>query len=809
MRVCLLLLFATMSLVADEPRRDRYGDALPEGAISRLGTTRWRYKQVLAFSPDGKWAALKRQEINGGMVLCDAMTGEEKHQLGQSAICWAAVFAPDSKTLVLSAGDAIDLYEVESGKHLREIARLTAAHRIAFSPNGKYFAAGAHEQVRVWETEKWDNLPMRTQKNTHFFALAFSADSKRIAAGNRHGNIYVWEVFSGRDLADLQTHTGEIASLAFVENGTQIVSSCATIGPAAKNQRPLRLWDLKTGKEIERFPALERGIGPLTVEGKTLLSGSVDGTLRTWDIATGKELKAVKNLPCHGNSSGRLLMTADCKQLVSHHWNVIFWDRETGKRTTRYPDAPEAPVAVVGFLPDGKRLWTIEEFAAVRLWEAESGKQLQNWSLETPAEDRIMAADLNAAADRAVTVHMKPDGKRSVHFWKLSPEKGPQHERAWEKPGVDVLRAYLSPDGKLAVLSAQDENLLVLDSATGKELARITQVPGFDLPCVFSPDGRWLAVHAARGILELYAVDGPRLELRQQIQPSGWAMAFSRDSRTLAVAPGNNVIKLYETLTGDLRGMVHAPMSRRVDPHAFHPHGHALLGALHYSDELVFWDLRTEKQFGPWRLGNGYTERLVASPDGKRLAISGKDSTVLIWDLDRPEWKKLEAAPLNAVERSTCWDALSDTDAEVAYTAIRKLAGDPRSVAMLKEKMKPIASADAARLEMLIAKLDSKSFTERSSAEQELEKLGYAAEGALRQALGGQPSLEKRKRIEEILKKLNALTLSLEHRRTLRAIEVLELLRTPDSRAALQAYIKAMPDCLPRREAESALQRIR
>src|SRR5438046_675574 len=49
-----LLLFASLAF-AGEPKRDRHGDLLPEGAVARLGTIQAHPGAYsIAFSPDGK-----------------------------------------------------------------------------------------------------------------------------------------------------------------------------------------------------------------------------------------------------------------------------------------------------------------------------------------------------------------------------------------------------------------------------------------------------------------------------------------------------------------------------------------------------------------------------------------------------------------------------------------------------------------------------------------------------------------------------------------------------------------------------------
>src|SRR5438093_708730 len=54
------------------PRVDLHGDPLPDGAVARLSTTRWRlHESPLTFSPDGRYALVVGETTR----LVDAATG--------------------------------------------------------------------------------------------------------------------------------------------------------------------------------------------------------------------------------------------------------------------------------------------------------------------------------------------------------------------------------------------------------------------------------------------------------------------------------------------------------------------------------------------------------------------------------------------------------------------------------------------------------------------------------------------------------------------------------------------------------------
>src|SRR5262249_32213803 len=145
-----------------------------------------------------------------------------------------------------------------------------------------------------------------------------------------------------------------------------------------------------------------------------------------------------------------------------------------------------------------------------------------------------------------------------------------------------------------------------------------------------------------------------------------------------------------------------------------------------------------------------------------------------------------------------------------AYQAVWALASAPeQAVPLFRERLQKVPATDQGqRIARLIADLDSDEFAVREGATRELQELGRAAEQPLRQALTKGLSLEARRRVEQVLDKLKAEAASPDALRAPRAVEVLELIGTPEARKVLEEWAGGAPEAVLTQEAKASLERL-
>jgi hypothetical protein len=227
-------------------------------------------------------------------------------------------------------------------------------------------------------------------------------------------------------------------------------------------------------------------------------------------------------------------------------------------------------------------------------------------------------------------------------------------------------------------------------------------------------------------------------------------------------------------------------------------------------DVIHLWEVATGKEIRTFRGHRGEVNSLAFSANGRRLISASTDSTALLWDLtlaSRPA--ESNAKRPGAEEVAAWWEDLTSPDAARAYAAVWRLADVPEvSVPFLRRHLKPVTDAEVKQIGQHITDLDSEAFAVREKAFQSLQRLGPAAASALRQALEHKPSLEVRRRIEQLLEGLSTGPVPAETQRTLRALAVLEHAGTPEARRLLQALADGAPEAWLTQEARYPVKRL-
>src|SRR5262249_3974048 len=157
------------------------------------------------------------------------------------------------------------------------------------------------------------------------------------------------------------------------------------------------------------------------------------------------------------------------------------------------------------------------------------------------------------------------------------------------------------------------------------------------------------------------------------------------------------------------------------------------------------------------------------------------------------------------------WKELANADAAVAFQAARVLSAAPKqSVPFLREVLRPEAASDVTpeQVARWIADLDSDEFAVRTRAAAELSRNARQAESLLRKALKAPASVETKRRLEQIVVRLDQRELPPERLQTQRGLGVLERVATPEALEAVEQLSKGPEGAWLTRQAKKSLDRM-
>lgn len=458
------------------------------------------------------------------------------------------------------------------------------------------------------------------------YAMAMSADGKRIVTGGQDKIIKVWNVEAGKEpLAVLHGHEQSIQSLAINSDGTRIASTGA--------DGTIRIWEPDKSDQSIHVLAPARDAGP---KARMSVANQGDGSrivfsqgqlVKAWDVlSTDKQLKTFSG---HVGDIQSVAVSADGKRVAAGGDDgfIRVWDYEK-------PDAPRFTfrghkdrILSVAINADGRQIVSGSDDGSIKLWRTQQGQR-----------DLV----LSGRKGEVTSVAISKNGGRvftaggSIKIWDAV--RGPQP--LFTLPGHDKGTASIavSPGGERIVTGGNDHTVKVWDARrAANPLFSLVGHTGTVTAVVYSPDGKRIYTSSDDKTINVWDSErsGEPITTLRGHRGEVTCLAITEDGKRLISGGSDGAVLIWNAIQGgkplhSLRGHNRAVSSIAVDAD-----GHCVITGSKDWTVKVWNPDRSEKAILTLRDEDGPINDVALSADGERIFSAGDDGTLKIWEADR------------------------------------------------------------------------------------------------------------------------------------------------------------------------------
>jgi Tol biopolymer transport system component len=276
------------------------------------------------------------------------------------------------------------------------------------------------------------------------------------------------------------------------------------------------------------------------------------------------------------------------------------------------------------FSPGGKRVATASDDKTVKLWDAETGRELRT---------------LAGHGDTVLAVSYTPDGRRvasgsgdtTIKLWDA--ETGQEIKTITGQAG-NIPSLAFSPDGKRLVFCASDKTVRMWDAETGRKIWSLNTGERSAWQVAFSPNGKYVAFFINRSAAVKVADAGSGRELRTITYGTRiTAIAFGAGGMLASASwidDDNETVTIWNAETGaEIKTL--GAISNWITSLAFSPDGKRLVAGT-WESGIKIWEVQSGGELKTLTGHTGWINAAAWSPDGRRILSGSDDATARLWD---------------------------------------------------------------------------------------------------------------------------------------------------------------------------------
>lgn len=318
-------------------------------------------------------------------------------QVGGPQYLVNAALSEDATKVVVWSPGALRVFDLASGKPVGPWVEHGDDIRSArFSRDGSKVLSVSGD-VRLWDaaTGEMALAPLADADGVKAWEAWFNEDETRILATSPGGRSWHWDARTGSLIGQPMHNTGPVWNAFYYGDESRIITHSHSEPIPGLPDNQVMIWNAETGELIALLPhdaeVLRAALGPKAGQMSTWTD---DGKVHVWDIERATEAfpplshDIERGSSLGGDVTGDFAFDPAGTMILSWVWSetdtIRLWDAQSGKqlgRTMRHPGIEGAR-----FVGDGSRFvsWSV---SSVRVWDVAAGRPI---GLELPGLGEII-----------------------------------------------------------------------------------------------------------------------------------------------------------------------------------------------------------------------------------------------------------------------------------------------------------------------------------------------------------------------------------------------------------------------------------